>query len=250
MIKWLHKVNIKSPLSRLDTKGSAKMEKETYTLTDLMERYNKTRQALQQYIVSHLQKLNSDGIEHVKKEKGDWKLDRKAVKKLDEMRGYNDSITLADEVQQKKKEAELLQEISNLKTAMLTIKEEYQREKEELYKQLLAEKDRAHAAELLQLQSRSQLEQLEQAKDIAEQQAAAAQERATASEAATAQERQKAEAAAQAAAKERTAEQTTAAEKLAKVKDKYSKLAEENYKLKAALQEERQKSWFDRLLGR
>lgn len=219
------------------------MEKETYTLTDLMERYNKTRQALQQYIVSHLQELNSDGIEHVKKEKGDWKLDRKAVKKLDEMRGYNDSITLADEVQQKKKEAELLQEISNLKTAMLTIKEEYQREKEELYKQLLAEKDRAHAAELLQLQSRSQLEQLEQ-------QAAAAQERATASEAATAQERQKAEVAAQAAAKERAAEQTTAAEKLAKVKDKYSKLAEENYKLKAALQEERQKSWFDRLLGR
>lgn len=224
------------------------MEK-VYTLTDLMQRYGRTRQALQQYIVAHLDELNADS-EHVKKIKGDWIIDATAVKKIDEMRGYQDSLELADIVSKRSRETELLAEISTLKTAMLQIKDQYQREKEELYKQLLAEKDRAHAAELLQLQSRTQLEQLEQAKAIAEQRAAAAQERATASEAATAQERQRAEAAAKAAAKERAAEQTMAAEKLAEVKDKYSKLAEENYKLKAALQEERQKSWFDRLLGR
>lgn len=224
------------------------MEK-VYTLTDLMQRYGRTRQALQQYIVAHLDELNPDS-EHVKKIKGDWIIDATAVKKIDEMRGYQDSLELADIVSKRSRETELLAEISTLKTAMLQIKDQYQREKEELYKQLLAEKDRAHAAELLQLQSRTQLEQLEQAKAIAEQRAAAAQKRATASEAATEQERQKAEAAALAAAKERAAEQTMAAEKLAEVKDKYSKLAEENYKLKAALQEERQKSWLDRLLGR
>lgn len=225
------------------------METKVYTLTDLMQRYGRTRQALQQYIVAHQAELNADG-EHIKKIKGDWIIDATAVKKIDKMRGYQDSLELADIVSKRSREVDLLAEISTLKTAMLQIKDQYQREKEELYKQLLTEKDKAHAAELLQLQSRTQLEQLEQAKDIAEQQAAAAQERATASEAATAQERQKAESAAKAAAKERAAEQTMAAEKLAEVKDKYSKLAEENYKLKAALQEERQKSWFDRLLGR
>ena len=218
------------------------METRVYTLTDLMQRYGRTRQALQQYIVAHQAELNADG-EHVKKVKGDWIIDVAAVRKIDEMRGYQDSLELADIVSKRSREADLLAEISTLKTAMLQIKDQYQREKEELYKQLLAEKDKTHAAELLQLQSRAQLEQLQQAKT-------AAQDRAAAAESVAAQERQKAEAAAKAAAKERAAEQTTAVEKLAEVKDKYSKLAEENYKLKAALQAERQKSWFERLLGR
>lgn len=221
------------------------MDTKVYTLTDLMQRYGRTRQALQQYIVAHQAELNADG-EHVKKIKGDWIIDATAVKKIDEMRGYQDSLELADIVSKQSREADLLAEISTLKTAMLQIKDQYQREKEELYKQLLAEKDRAHSAELLQLESRAQLEQLHQAKAIAEQQAAAAQDRAVAAEKDVAQERDKAEA----AAKERAAEQTTAAEKLDKIKDQYNIIVEENSRLKAALRTERQKSWLDKLLDR
>ena len=218
------------------------MDTKVYTLTDLMQRYGRTRQALQQYIVAHQSELNSDG-EHVKKIKGDWIIDAAAVKKIDSMRGYQDSLELADIVSKRSREADLLAEISTLKTAMLQIKDSYQREKEELYKQLLQEKERAHAAELLQLQSRAQLEQLQQAK-------AAADERAAAAEAATTQEREKAEAAAKAAAKERDKEQAAAIEKQTEIQTKYTKVAEENYKLKAALQAERKKSWLDKLLGR
>lgn len=214
------------------------METKVYTLTDLMQRYGRTRQALQQYIVAHQDELNADG-DHVKKVKGDWIIDAAAVKKIDSMRGYQDSLELADIVSKRSREADLLAEISTLKTAMLQIKDQYQREKEELYKQLLTEKDKAHAAELLQLQSRSQLEQLEQAK-------AAAEQRATAAETAAVQERQRADnekEKAEAAAK-------AAAEKLAESQSKYKKATEENYRLKATLQQERQKSWFEKLLGR
>lgn len=218
------------------------MNTKVYTLTDLMQRYGRTRQALQQYIVAHQSELNSDG-EHVKKIKGDWQLDAAAVKKIDEMRGYQDSLELADLVSKRSREADLLVEISTLKTAMLQIKDQYQREKEELYKQLLSEKDKAHAAELLQLQSRAQLEQLQQAKESAEQ-------RATAAEAVASQEREKAEAAAKAAAKEKADELAAAIEKQTEIQNKYKAIAEENFRLKASLQAEQQKSWLDKLLGR
>jgi methyl-accepting chemotaxis protein len=220
------------------------MEK-VYTLTDLMQRYGRTRQALQQYIVAHLDELNADS-EHVKKIKGDWIIDATAVKKIDEMRGYQDSLELADIVSKRSRETELLAEISTLKTAMLQIKDQYQREKEELYKQLLAEKDRAHAAELLQLQSREQLDRLQQAKESAEQAADAAARRAEVAE----QKATAAEAAAKVAAKERDDDKDKATEKLDKIKDQYNIIVEENSRLKAALRTERQKSWLDKLLGR
>lgn len=220
------------------------MEK-VYTLTDLMQRYGRTRQALQQYIVAHLDELNADS-EHIKKIKGDWIIDATAVKKIDEMRGYQDSLELADLVSKRSREADLLAEISTLKTAMLQIKDQYQREKEELYKQLLQEKDKAHAAEILQLQSREQLDRLQQAKESAEQAADAAARRAEVAE----QKATAAEAAAKVAAKERDDDKDKATEKLDKIKDQYNIIVEENSRLKAALRTERQKSWLDKLLGR
>ena len=220
------------------------MEK-VYTLTDLMQRYGRTRQALQQYIVAHLDELNADS-EHIKKIKGDWIIDATAVKKIDEMRGYQDSLELADLVSRRSREADLLAEISTLKTAMLQIKDQYQREKEELYKQLLQEKDKAHAAEILQLQSREQLDRLQQAKESAEQAADAAARRAEVAE----QKATAAEAAAKVAAKERDDDKDKATEKLDKIKDQYNIIVEENSRLKAALRTERQKSWLDKLLGR
>lgn len=221
------------------------MDTKVYTLTDLMQRYGRTRQALQQYIVAHQAELNADG-EHVKKIKGDWIIDATAVKIIDEMRGYQDSLELADLVSKRSREADLLAEISTLKTAMLQIKDQYQREKEELYKQLLQEKDKAHAAEILQLQSREQLDRLQQAKESAEQAADAAARRAEVAE----QKATAAEAAAKVAAKERDDDKDKATEKLDKIKDQYNIIVEENSRLKAALRTERQKSWFDKLLGR
>lgn len=221
------------------------METKVYTLTDLMQRYGRTRQALQQYIVAHQAELNADG-EHIKKIKGDWIIDATAVKKIDEMRGYQDSLELADIVSKRSREVDLLAEISTLKTAMLQIKDQYQREKEELYKQLLTEKDKAHAAELLQLQSREQLDRLQQAKESAEQAADAAARRAEVAE----QKATAAEAAAKVAAKERDDDKDKATEKLDKIKDQYNIIVEENSRLKAALRTERQKSWLDKLLGR
>lgn len=218
------------------------MDAKTYTVTDLMERYGLTRQAVLQYLSKHLEEVNSDGL-HASKIKGDWQIDSKGLEIIDKARGYNTNLALEAELRQKRREQELLEEISTLKTAMLTIKEKYQQNKEELYKQLLQEKERAHQAELLQLQSRSQLEQLQQAK-------VAADERAMAAERDAAQERQKAETAAKAAAKEKADELAAASEKLDKMKAQHSKVAEENFRLKAALQAERQKSWLDKLLGR
>lgn len=232
------------------------MDSKTYTVTDLMERYGLTRQAVLQYLSKHLEKVNADGL-HASKVKGDWQIDEKGLETIDKARGYNTNLALEAELRQKRREQELLEEISTLKTAMLTIKEKYQQNKEELYKQLLQERERAHQAELLQLQSRSQLEQLQQAKIAAEQAAATAQERATAAEAATTQERQraedlkeKAETATKAAAKEKADELAAAVEKQTEIQTKYNKVAEENFRLKTALQAERQKSWINKLLGR
>jgi hypothetical protein len=218
---------------------------EIYSLTDLMNRYNISRQAIQQYLTSHMDDINADGI-HAKKVKGDWQLDAIGLQKLDAMRGYNSNLALQAELRQENEKYKLLEEISTLKTAMLTIKEKYQQQQLSYRDKIDELKDRAHAAELLQLQSRAQLEQLEQAKAAAEQAAAIAQDRATAAEDDAAQERKKAEA----AAKERDDEKNKEAEKLDKIKNQYNMIVEENSRLKAALRTERQKSWLDKLLGR
>ena len=72
----------------------------TYTITDLMARYNMTRQGVQQFLTRHLSELNTQGVEHAAKVKGDWIIDSTALERLDAMRGYNDSVVLASEVKQ------------------------------------------------------------------------------------------------------------------------------------------------------
>lgn len=196
----------------------------TYSITDLMDRYNLTRQAVLQYLAKHLDEVNTDGA-HAYKIKGDWQLDATALERLDKSRGYNTNLALEAEIRQKQREYELLEEISSLKTAMLTVKEQYQQTKENLYQQLLTEKDRAHAAELLQIQSRDQIDQLQQAADNANQ-------RAMRAEQATAQAHKQ------------------AADDHAVVAAEIAKLREENERLKANLQQEQKKSWLDKLLGK
>ena len=67
----------------------------TYTITDLMNRYNMTRQGVQQFLTRHIAELNTQGLEHVAKVKGDWIIDSTALERLEKMRGYNDSVVLA-----------------------------------------------------------------------------------------------------------------------------------------------------------
>lgn len=221
------------------------MEQQIYTIADLMQRYGLSRQGVQKSLDRYKGLINADGL-HLQKIKGDWQIDSQGIEILDKARGYNSNVALESELRQARRERELLEEISTLKTAMLKIKEQYQQQQLAYRDKIDELKDRAHAAELLQLQSRSQLEQLEQAKAAAEQAAATAQKRATAAEGNAAQERQKAEA----AAKEGADEKNKAAEKLDKIKDQYNKIVEENYRLKTALRTERQKSWLDKLLDR
>lgn len=206
--------------------------------TDLMDRYNLTRQAVLQYLAKHLDEVNTDGA-HAYKIKGDWQLDATALERLDKSRGYNTNLALEAEIRQKQREYELLEEISSLKTAMLTVKEQYQQTKENLYQQLLTEKDRAHAAELLQIQSRDQIDQLQQAADTARAEAAQARQQTADAIKATADER---------AAKAAVDAQTAA--ELAELKAKYKAATDENNRLKITLQQEQKKSWLDKLLGK
>lgn len=215
------------------------MEQQIYTITDLMQRYGLTRQGVQKSLDKFKGQINADGL-HLQKIKGDWQIDSTGIEILDKARGYNSNVALESELRQARRERELMEEISTLKTAMLKIKEQYQQQQLAYRDKIDELKDRAHAAELLQLQSRAQLEQLQQAKESAEQAAAAA----------ATQEREKAETAALAAVKEKADELAAAIEKQTEIQTKYKAIAEENYKLKAALQAERQKSWFERLLGR
>lgn len=196
----------------------------TYSITDLMDRYNLTRQAVLQYLAKHLDEVNTDGA-HAYKIKGDWQLDEIALQRLDKSRGYNTNLALEAEIRQKQREYELLEEISTLKTAILTIKDKYQQQQLAYCEKIDTLKDKAHAAKLLQLQSRAQIDQLQQAADNATQ-------RAITAEQATAQAHKQ------------------AADDHAVVTAEIAKLREENERLKANLQQEQKKSWLDKLLGK
>lgn len=203
------------------------MNGNTYTITDLMNRYGLTAQAVRQYLNNHMDDINADGV-HARKVKGDWQLDEIGLRLLDKARGYNTNLALEAELRQENEKYKLLEEISTLKTAMLTIKEKYQQNKEELYKQLLAEKDRAHKAELLQLESRQQ-------KEAAEAEKAALLDKLE-------HEKDQCEAL--------NKEKTETAQKIAKMEQESKKQAEEIYRLRTQLNTERQKSWWDKLFNK
>ena len=121
----------------------------TYSITDLMARYNMTRQGVQQFLTRHLAELNTEGIEHVAKIKGDWVIDSTALERLDAMRGYNDSVVLASEVKQLSKIEELQQQIIELKEAANLMREQHHRETNKLRDQITELMGRAHSAQLL-----------------------------------------------------------------------------------------------------
>lgn len=154
------------------------MEQQIYTIADLMQRYGLSRQGIQKSLDKYKEQINADGL-HLQKIKGDWQIDSQGIDILDKARGYNSNVALESELRQARRERELLEEISTLKTAMLKIKEQYQQQQLAYRDKIDELKDRAHAAELLQLQSRAQLEQLQQAKTAADERATAAETAAT-----------------------------------------------------------------------
>lgn len=207
------------------------MDENTYTITDLMNRYGLTAQAVRQYLNNHMDEINADGV-HAKKIKGDWQLDAIGLRLLDKIRGYNTNLALEAELRSENEKKRLLEEISTLKTAMLTIKEQYQQQKDAYRDKMDEWKDRAHKAELLQIESKSYLERL---KETAETEKAALLDKLE-------HEKDQREAL--------NKEKTETEQKIAKMEQESKKQAEEIYRLRTQLNTERQKSWWDKLFNK
>lgn len=100
------------------------------------------------------------------------------------------------------------------------------------------------------MQSRTQLEQLQRTAADAQQRAMEAEQIAAHERRRAAEADQKAEFAELNAVKEIASVRAAVATKMEELQAKYNDLTAKNYRLKMSLQEERQKSWLDRLLGR
>lgn len=133
----------------------------TYSITDLMARYNMTRQGVQQFLTRHLTELNTQGVEHVVKIKGDWVIDSTALERLDNMRGYNDSVVLASEVKQLTKIEELQNEIIRLKEENIKIREYNHQQTNQLRDKIIELTGQAHSAQLLLTTAESGKQQAE-----------------------------------------------------------------------------------------
>lgn len=219
-------------------------------LEDLMKRYGIAKSSLSEFIKNHITEINNDGQNHIVTDRKVKWFDDYAVQRIDELRGYNSNVTLAAEAAKADRERELLEEISTLKTAMLKIKEQYQQQQLSYRDKIDELKDRAHSAELLQLQSSAQLEQLQRTAADAQQRAMEAEQIAAHERRRAAEADQKAEFTELNAVKEIASVRAAAATKMEELQVKYNDLTAKNYRLKMSLQEERQKSWLDRLLGR
>lgn len=225
------------------------MEQQIYAIADLMQRYGLSRQGIQKSLDKYKDLINADGL-HLQKIKGDWQIDSQGIEILDKARGYNSNVALESELRQARRERELLEEISTLKTAMLKIKEQYQQQQLAYRDKIDELKDRAHAAELLQLESRSEIEELQRTAADAQQRAMEAEQIAAHERRRAAQEEQKAALEKINAVKEIASVRAVAATKMEELQAKYNDLTAKNYRLKMSLQEEQEKSWLDKLLGR
>lgn len=225
------------------------MEQQIYVIADLMQRYGLSRQGVQKSLDKYKDLINADGL-HLQKIKGDWQIDSQGIEILDKARGYNSNVVLESELRQARREREMLEEISTLKTVMLKIKEQYQQQQLAYRDKIDELKDRAHAAELLQLESRSEIEKLQRIAADAQHRAMEAEQIAAHEKRRVAQEEQKAELERINAVKEIASVRAVAATKMEELQAKYNDLTAKNYRLKMSLQEEKEKSWLDKLLGR
>lgn len=196
-------------------------------LEDLMKRYGIAKSSLSEFIKNHITEINNDGQNHIVTDRKVKWFDDYAVQRIDELRGYNSSVTLAAEAAKADRERELLEENSQLKTRLLLMAEE----KAQVYKELAEYKG-------YKLLSGEMQKLAEEAKS--EQKAAEARlKQAAEIEAAAHRERQ-----------QHDAEKAEAARKLEEAEARYEKAAEINRLLQEQLATERKKTWLDKLFGR
>lgn len=231
--------------------GGCKM----HSFESICERYGITKGALSQYIKNRTEEINKDG-EHIIRNGQKVYFDDVAVQRLDKMRNFVSNIELANEVAAQEAKIALLAENRKLRAKIEKLQEEKTQALADVaaaYKQL--ESVRTNYVEV------SKIMRLESAKDKAaalsakEQAAAAAEEKEKIQQELQAAKEEigqykgiaqaHADEAAQAKAEvtKMQAQQTTNIEKIAALQAA-TKKAEE------ALRAEKQKSWWQKLLGR
>ena len=88
-----------------------------YKISNLMQRYSITRQAVIKFIQKNLDSINRDGKIHAQKKNGEWVLDEEAVVIMDDLRDTG-NITIVEENNEKIEELTL--ENTQLKEALIS----------------------------------------------------------------------------------------------------------------------------------
>lgn len=226
-----------------------------HSFESVCERYGITKGALSQYIKNRIEEVNKDG-EHIIKSGQKIYFDDVAVERLDKMRNFVSNIELANEVATQEAKIALLAENRKLRAKIEKLQEEKTQALADVaaaYKQL--ESVRTNYVEV------SKVMRLESAQDKAA--ATAAKEQAAAAAAEKEKIQQELQEAMQnigqykGIAQVNADEATRAKEELAKVKEqqlaaerKIAELQAAKSQAEEALQAEKSKSWWQRLLGK
>jgi len=100
-------------------------------INDLMLRYKtQTAGAIRKFITRHLDKINSDGIEHAKQTPEGWYFDAEAVRIIDELRGVS-QVAVIEQVESERVK-ELQEENENLRQLLLMAQSKLIKTQEEL----------------------------------------------------------------------------------------------------------------------
>lgn len=226
-----------------------------HSFESVCERYGITKGALSQYIKNRIEEVNKDG-EHIIKSGQKIYFDDIAIARLDKMRNFVSNIELANEVAEQEAKIALLADNRKLRAKIEKLQEEKIQALADVtvaYKKL--EDIRANFLEV------SKVMRLESAQDKAA--AAAAKEKAAAAAAEKEKIQQELQAAMQEIGQYKGIAQANADEaaqakaELAKMQaqqiattEKIAALQEATKKAEEALRAEKQKSWWQKLLGR
>lgn len=118
------------------------MNDKLYSIKDLMNRYNLTRQGIQYFISKNLENINADGIEHARQTAEGWQFDSEAVKIIDELRNFSQVAVL--EQAESERINELKEENENLRQLLIMAQSKLIKTQEELNEnqKLLLESER------------------------------------------------------------------------------------------------------------
>lgn len=226
-----------------------------HSFESVCERYGITKGALSQYIKNRIEEVNKDG-EHIIKSGQKIYFDDVAVERLDKMRNFTSNLELANEITAQQEKLKLYEENRKLRILIATLQKEKTQALADVataYKQLDSIR-----TEFLDV---SKIMRLESAQDKAA--ATAAKEQAAAAAAEKEKIQQELQEAMQnigqykGIAQVNADEATRAKEELAKVKEqqlaaerKIAELQASAKKAEEELAKEKNKSWWQKLIGR